>query len=190
MKEKIISEIIEWLKAIAIAVVIGFIFNIFFTATNVFNISMENTLKQGDVLLLFKKGALERGDIVSLQSDIEIGEYNYNLLNFFQKLKASPKDKMNLIKRIIAVPGDSIRIEKGQVFVNDQLQKEDYIKDGTTNGDVYIQSIPEDKYFVMGDNRLNSEDSRSDRVGLIEKDKIIGKSIVRFWPFNRLAIFR
>jgi len=190
MKEKIISEILEWLKAIAIALVIGFILNIFVSATNVYNISMENTLKQGDVLILLKKGSINRGDIVSLKSDIPIGDYNYNLLNSFQKLKTNPNDKMNLIKRIIGVPGDKIEIHDGNVYINDSLYKEAYIKDGTTNGEIYLEKIPEGNYFVMGDNRLHSEDSRSARVGLIPKEKIIGKSILRIWPLNRISTLK
>lgn len=189
MKEKVIKEIVEWIKAIAIAVVIGFIFNIFLTATNVFNISMEDTLKQGDVLLLFKKGSIQRGDIVSLSSNIEIGEYNYNLLNALQKLKTSPHDKMNLIKRVVGLPGDKIEIKEGQVYINDTLLEEPYVKESITNGDILIEKIPEDQYFVMGDNRLNSEDSRSSRVGLIPRKKILGKSILRLWPLNRLRTF-
>ncbi len=93
--------------------------------------------------------------------------------------------KKNLIKRVIAVPGDFIEVKDGVVFVNDEILVEPYINT-VTNQEVERYMIPEGTYFMMGDNRYVSLDSR--QLGPIEGgDRIIGKAVLRFFPINRMG---
>ena len=93
----------------------------------------------------------------------------------------------DFIKRVIAVPGDTIEIKDGNVFVNDELQTENYIL-SKCRGDYPKVTIPEGHIFVMGDNRNNSEDSRFPDVGFVPFDLIKGKAMVVFWPFADMKV--
>ncbi|WBL35126.1 signal peptidase I [Tepidiforma flava] len=109
----------------------------------------------------------ERGDIVVLRD---------------------PRDpSTDLIKRVIGLPGETIEIVNGKVYINDRLLEEPYI---TTpwNDTLPKILIPPDEYFVMGDNRNNSLDSRSAQVGLVSKDLIIGKATLSYLPLNRFGL--
>ena len=93
-----------------------------------------------------------------------------------------PRDpSRDFIKRVIATAGDTIEIKEGRVYVNDQLQREDYILEKTRTEYPKV-TIPEGTIFVMGDNRNNSEDSRFSDVGFVPLDLIKGKAILIFWP--------
>lgn len=178
------KEIFEWIKAVGFALVIFFILNIFISTTTVYNTSMFPTLIEGDRLVLFRTQNVDHGDIVSFESDMTLSKRDIESLNFIQKLIVSEDTKKNLIKRVIAVPGDTIEIKSGVVFLNDEIIEEPYINT-VTNHDVEKMTLPEGTYFMMGDNRYVSLDSR--QLGPIEGDRIIGKSIVRFFPLNRLG---
>lgn len=95
------------------------------------------------------------------------------------------------IKRVIGLPGETIYInERGDVFIDGVKLEEDYIKEKATNAG--LASVPlelgENEYFVLGDNRNNSVDSRVPEVGLVTKDEIIGRAILRVWPINKFKI--
>lgn len=180
------KEIIEWLKAIVFAVVIVGFLNIFITTTMVYSTSMYPTLIEKDLLILERTKDVERGDIVSFTSNLRINESDIASLNFIQKIKADVGDNKNLIKRVIGVPGDSFMIKDGQVYINGELYKESYVT-STTSGDIQMNQIPEGKYFLMGDNRNVSLDSRSSEIGLIDQEKIIGDVIIRIFPLNRIG---
>ncbi len=130
--------------------------------------SMEPTLSDGDVLVLLKSGDFETGDLV--------GFYYQNRL---------------LLKRVVAGPGDVVDIDSGgDVYVNGELLDEPYVEEkalGQTDLD-YPYQVPEGRYFVMGDNRAASVDSRSSAIGCIESDQIVGKVVLRVWPLDRLAL--
>ena len=99
-----------------------------------------------------------------------------------------PRDpSTDLIKRVIGLPGETIEIVNGKVYINDRLLEEPYI---TTpwNDSLPKILIPPDEYFVMGDNRNNSLDSRSAQVGLVSKDLIIGKATLTYLPLNRFGL--
>jgi len=95
--------------------------------------------------------------------------------------------KVDLIKRVIGLPGESVEIIDGKVYVNGFLLEEPYIKQQWrgTNPKVVI---PAGEYFVMGDNRDNSMDSRSPNVGLVPKDLIIGKAMLSYWPRDKFGM--
>ncbi|MCD8326193.1 MAG: signal peptidase I [Lachnospiraceae bacterium] len=132
--------------------------------------SMEPTLSDGDIIVLVKSSDFETGDLVSL--------YYQNKL---------------LLKRVIGGPGDVIYIdEEGNVYVNDELIDEPYVTEKAL-GDTditYPYQVPENRYFVLGDNRATSVDSRSSEIGCIDKDQIVGKVILRVWPLNQMKIIQ
>ena len=181
------KEIVEWIKAIIFALVIVGVLNVFITTTMVYSTSMYPTLIEKDLLILKKTKDIERGDIVSFVSELTINQNDIDSLNIIQKLKSKVGDKKSLIKRVIGVPGDSLLISDGKVYINGELYDEDYLNSITT-GNVKIDKIPENKYFLMGDNRRVSLDSRSNLVGLVDKDTIIGDVLVRIFPLNRIGV--
>ena len=101
---------------------------------------------------------------------------------------------ISLVKRIIAGAGDTIRFEENKIFVNDKQISEKYIPAQTPtylpghtlaflqNGET--KTVPENSYFVMGDNRTNSKDSRFKDIGFIPRDRVKGRVFIRFWPLN------
>jgi len=91
----------------------------------------------------------------------------------------------DFIKRVIAVPGDTVRIRDGQVFVNNALLNENYILE-QTRGSQPDATVPPGHYYVMGDNRNNSEDSRFADVGFVPHELIKGKAVAIFWPLNNI----
>ncbi len=131
--------------------------------------SMEPTLSDSNIVVLRKTGKFGTGDLV--------GFYYQNKL---------------LLKRVIGGPGDVIDIdEDGYVTVNGELLDEPYVTNralGECNIDLPYQ-VPESRYFVMGDNRMTSIDSRSSAIGCIERDQIVGKVIMRVWPLLNFSIF-
>ncbi len=123
--------------------------------------SMSPTIEDGSKLLVIKNREIHKGDIIVFETEGE-----------------------NAIKRVIAISKDVIVIdEEGHLYINDQLQEEDYIK-GITNGEelTYPYTVPEGTYFVLGDNRGDSLDSRFKSIGAIKEDKIVGKVVVSLIP--------
>lgn len=179
-------ELIEWVKAIVYAVIIVGVLNIFITTTMVYSTSMYPTLIEKDLLILKRHSEIDRGDIVSFESDLEITEDDVRNLNLIQKFRVDEGDNKNLIKRVIGEPGDELMISDGQVYINGELYPEEYLNTVTT-GEEYIKEIPEGKYFLMGDNRRVSLDSRSSSIGLVDEDKIFGEVIFRLYPINRIG---
>lgn len=181
---KLKKELLEWGKALLFAVVVFLVVNFFFSFTTVYNVSMYPTLQEKDKLFMVKFGEFERGDIVSYQSELTITEKDYQDLNWIQKWFHKVGDRKNLIKRVIAVPGDTLEINGDVVYVNDQPLNEPYIS-SNMYGMVERQVLPQGKYFLMGDNRENSIDSRV--LGLIDQEDFIGRVLFRFYPLNKLG---
>ncbi len=179
------KEVLSWAKELAIAIVIVLIFNIFFVASTVYNVSMNPTLVEGDIILLGRLGEIQKGDIVSFKSILTITEKDVKSLNFFQRFFNKAGDRKNLIKRVLASPGDNIEIKSGILYVNGYEVKEPYVKNAYLAKDVPLTMLGEDEYFVAGDNRANSYDSRD--FGAVKREDIIGKVLIRFWPFNRIG---
>lgn len=104
----------------------------------------------------------------------------------------SPQDeRIDFIKRIIAIPGDKIMIMNSQIYLNGSLLIEDYTKDGLTPKGSFLQEnieveVSQNKYIVMGDNRLHSSDSRE--WGLVSQQNIVGRAFFRYWPLNTFGI--
>lgn len=126
--------------------------------------SMSSTLEDGDVVIALSVGELQQGDVVAFY-------HNNNVL----------------VKRVIARPGDWVDIDKdGNVSVNGQKLDEPYVTDkalGTCDIKLPFQ-VPDGKYFVMGDHRQVSVDSRSTQVGCVSPDDMVGKLTLRVWPLG------
>lgn len=100
---------------------------------------------------------------------------------------------MYYIKRIIGLPGEQIYInERGDVFVDGKKLEEPYIKEKAVEAGLAtnIVNLGDDEYFVLGDNRNNSTDSRSIEVGNVKRDEIIGKAGIRIWPFDKIQLLK
>ncbi|MEG0855392.1 MAG: signal peptidase I [Terrisporobacter sp.] len=174
MSEKVKKEIIEWIKVFALAIVFAFVITQFIKPTLVRGDSMYSTLEEGDYLIInrmsYKFGEPEPGDIIVFESDL-------------QQEDGTSKD---LVKRVIGVGGDSVKIENSKVYVNGKELNEPYIHNEITEGDIDTV-IPKGKVFVLGDNREISLDSRYDSVGFIADEDILGKVIIRLYPFNKVG---
>ena len=175
MSSKIKKEIFEWIKTIAVALVLATIITSVVAPTIVSGESMYPTLKDRDYLFVNKLAYMskepQRGDIIVFKTDLVDME--------------SGKEK-DLVKRVIALPGEHLVIKNNQVIVDGNVLKEDYIHDAYTDGDIDIV-IPENHIFAMGDNRPNSGDSRQSNLGPINEDEIIGKVMIRLYPFNSIG---
>ncbi|MGL4911899.1 MAG: signal peptidase I [Romboutsia sp.] len=175
MSSKLKKEIFEWIKTIAVALLLAAIITSVVAPTIVSGESMYPTLKDRDYLFVNKLAYMtkepQRGDIIVFKTDLLDME--------------SGKEK-DLVKRVIAVEGEHLVIKDNKVSVDGKVLKEDYIHDVYTDGDIDIV-IPENQVFTMGDNRPNSGDSRQDNLGPINEDDIIGKVMVRLYPFNSIG---
>lgn len=129
--------------------------------------SMEPTLNNSEIVILFKSNNLNRGDLCAFSYSNKI-----------------------LIKRVIGLGNDVIVIDDdGNVFVNNTLLNEPYINEKAL-GECDIEfpfTVPENEYFLMGDQRLTSVDSRSTVIGCINKEQIIGKLFLKIWPLSELS---
>ena len=175
MSEKIKNEVLEWIKVFALAIIFAFIITQFIKPTLVRGDSMYSTLEEGDYLIInrmsYKLGDIERGDIIVFESDL-------------QQEDGTNKD---LVKRVIGIGGDKVKIKDSKVYVNGKKLNEPYIHNEVTSGDVDTV-VPENCVFVLGDNREISLDSRYKEVGFINKSDILGKVFVRLYPFNKIGL--
>ncbi len=172
----ILVGIFSWIKELAIALVIVW-FVITFVAQNnrVVGTSMQPTVYANDMVIvnkfIYRFTQPVRGDVIVFPS-VENGE------------------KVFLIKRIIGLPGDVVDLQDGKVIVNDKELVEKNIAVETTpvSGQVtFPVTVPEGCYFVLGDNRIVSKDSRYRSIGMIPKSRIVGKASLRIWPFKNIG---
>ena len=172
--------ILEWVRDIVIAIVIALAISMVIKPTVVKESSMEPNFYQNDYIFLnriaYKFGHRpEKGDVIVFKS------HSDNLLD------KKGKNKL-LIKRVIGVPGDTINIADGEVYINGELDDQSYTNDGETNGTVKDLKVPEGKLFCMGDNRFVSVDSRSKDVKLVDQDTIVGKAVFRLLPLGKMGV--
>lgn len=158
------STIYALLVVAAIAVLLA---TLFLPVLQVSGDSMNPTLTDGDVIVLVKTDHMKTGDLC--------GFYWQNKL---------------LLKRIIGLPGDVVSLdEDGAVTVNGEVLDEPYV-DELALGECDIRfpyQVPENRYFVLGDHRATSIDSRSSVIGCVEKSQIVGKVFLRVWPLSRFS---
>lgn len=167
-----LKEIWSWAKTIALALVLAFIINSFIIVNaTVPTGSMENTIMPNDRIIALRLSYLfdepQRGDIVVF--------------------KYPDDEDILYVKRVIGLPGETITIKDGRVYIDDSTEPlaDEYIKE-TPYGDFGPYEVPEDHYFMMGDNRNESKDSRYWQNTYVEKSKILGKVYIKYYPGIKL----
>lgn len=189
------AEIISWIQILVAAAAIAFVLNTFIIANSrVPSASMENTIMTKSRVigsrLSYKFHEPERGDIA-------IFVFGYDCKQCGITYQETPEgvcpvcgraDKRNstiyYVKRIIGLPGDTIDIKDGHVYLNgsDTPLDEPYLPEPMETPEELHYEVPEDHYFMMGDNRNNSADARFWRYSYISEDKIIAKVLFRYFP--------
>ncbi len=207
--KRILLEIWEWVYTIAIAVAIAFLIKGFlFDIVKVDGSSMVPTLENNDRLIVTKLGyEPAQGDIVILDSlykdrekyfDRLATEEGVDELSSFRKFMEGfdlPEDlqKRFYVKRIIALPGQTVDLRDGKVYVDGSKLEEEYYTGITSAIDSrtqFPQTVEDNMVFVMGDNRPHSKDSRSSDLGQVPFDAILGKSQLRIWPLTSIGLTR
>ncbi|WP_144340791.1 signal peptidase I [Paenibacillus darwinianus] len=186
---KFYKEIVEWIKALAIAGILVFVIRWFLFAPFIVDgPSMQPNFETGERLIvnkiLYDIRAPKRGEVVVFYV---------------------AEEKRDFIKRVIGVPGDKIRLEGDDLYINGVRMEEPYIKEAIANarkqGQLYNQrgenfpngfvtedTVPEGMILAFGDNRSNSKDSRI--IGFMPYDRIIGRADVIFWPMDKISLVK
>ena len=165
---------IEWIIVILVAVTVALLLRTFVVQTFwIPSGSMVPTLQENDRVIVNKLSyhlhPVHRGDIV-----------------VFTTPKGVSKSFKDLVKRVVALPGETVEARNGHVLVDGKVLKEPYLPKGTVTSTFDLTIVPDDSYWVMGDNRANSADSRV--FGPIAKKTIVGRAFLRIWPLNRIGI--
>ena len=173
-----VREVLSTILYLALVILAAYLIVTFVgQRTEVNGSSMENTLDNGDNLIVdkisFRLGSPKRFDVV-------VFPYPQNPSTYF-------------IKRVIGLPGETVQIDSsGKIYINGQVLEENFGREVISNPGLAQEPIKlgEDQYFVLGDNRNNSMDSRDSRVGLISGKSMVGKAFLRIWPLNKFGLVR
>ena len=171
------KEILSWVFYIAFVLVLTWVIITFVgQRTRVDGRSMMNTLHDGDNLIVEKLS------------------YRFSDPKRFEIIVFPPTGKKEYyIKRINGLPGETVQIdENGNIYINGELLEENYGAETIQNPGRAAKPITlgDDEYFVMGDNRNNSKDSRSEEVGNVKRSQIIGRAWLRIWPLNKFGLLK
>ncbi|MBW9144104.1 signal peptidase I [Clostridium sp. CM028] len=165
------KEVFAVVKSIAISLLIAvFIINFLFQIVTVNGESMVPTVQNNDKLIIEKVSyritSAKRNDIVVIKYPADISQ--------------------RIIKRVIAVAGDKVKINNNILYINDEIINEHY-KNENFMEDYNEVLVPQDSIFVLGDNRNFSKDSRSSDVGFVKLNLLEGKAVIRLYPFNKMG---
>lgn len=175
--KRVVAIIFDFLQSIVVVLAIMVMIYLFvMSPQEISGASMETNFHNGEFILTnkieYKFTDPKRGDIVIFKS---------------------PRNKeVDYIKRVIGLPGETVRLSNSTFFINGKKVDEPYLAAGTyTFGGSFLPentdiTVPGGKYFVVGDNRPHSSDSRE--FGPIAKEDFIGKALLRYWPFSRMGI--
>lgn len=154
--------VLDIIETLVLAVILFFGINAISARVRVDGSSMRPTLEDGEFVLVskinYKFGSVERGDIIVFYFPLD--------------------PKQELIKRVIGLPGDHIRVGEGKVSVNGQVLNEPYIAETPRYSGEWV--VPNSQFFVLGDNRNDSSDSHS--WGFLPSENVVGKAVVIYWP--------
>jgi signal peptidase I len=174
MSNKILKTVFEYTQILIIAFLLSLGLKYFVieivkipTGSMIPTIQLEERVMVDKIYYRFS--GLNRGDIIVFIPPPELGY------------------KDPFIKRLIGLPGDTIEIQSGILYVNDKAVKEPYLKEKPARNFGPIK-VEKDRYFVMGDNRNSSNDSRE--WGTLSKEKVTGRGILRTWPLNRIGLLK
>jgi signal peptidase I len=158
---------LDILETLLLSAALFLVINALSARVRVEGFSMEPTLHDGEFVLVnrlaYRFEPHQRGDIVVFHSEIH---------------------NEDLIKRIIGLPGDTVKVERGVVYVNGEKLTEPYIAAVPQYSGTWV--VPDNDLFVLGDNRNDSSDSH--QWGMLPFDQVIGKAILIYWPFNQLQL--
>jgi signal peptidase I len=166
----VVRTIIEVVAIVAGAFVLAMLIQFFLVKPfTIPSVSMEPTLMVGDRVLvnrvIYHFRDPKRGEVVVFHSPLKPGE--------------------DLIKRVVAVGGDTVEVKDGALYVNGQRRVEPYLKEATIEGEYARTVVPAGSFFMMGDNRNDSGDSRI--FGAVPKKEILGKAFAIYWPLRRIG---
>lgn len=153
---------------VTVAAIVVLLTTFVFPTLRIYGTSMTPALQNGDITVAIKSPTYQSGDIVAF-------DYNNKIM----------------VKRVICGPGDWLNMQKdGTVFVNNKRIDEPYVTEaGIGDCDLELPyQVPEDSYFVMGDQRKTSTDSRLQQIGCVHKDDIVGKVVVCVWPPSSIGL--
>ena len=177
-KKSLKREIFEWVMVFVVAAALAFVVRTFiFEPVRVDGSSMLNTLEDSEFMIATKfdylMGDPERFDIV-------ICDY------------PNTDDGMYRVKRVIGLPGETVQIIDGYVYINGEKLDENYGAEVMNDAGRAAEPITlgDDEYFVLGDNRNRSDDSRYENVENLKREKIVGRAWVRIWPLDRICVVR
>ncbi|MFG6331605.1 MAG: signal peptidase I [Lachnospiraceae bacterium] len=176
-KPGIVREVLGFFVYVAIVIGITYLIITFVgQRTYVSGSSMENTLSHGDNLIVdkitYRFSSPKRFDII-------VFPFRY-------------EDNVYYIKRIIALPGETIQIRDGEIYIDGEILYESYGREVMKSAGLAADPVTlgEDEYFVLGDNRNDSTDSRDPNVSLIHRDEIIGRAWLRIWPLDEIGVLK
>lgn len=179
-KPRAIESVFDWVDSFVVSLVVVIVmFTFFLGKVEVDGGSMNDTLIDRDQLIISDFNYTPKnGDIVIISR------------NYSNSEEAAASSDLPIVKRIIATAGQTVEIKDDAVFVNDERLEESYCKNKTMNkGFVGKQTVPEGCVFVLGDNRENSHDSRSSDIGFVNTKYILGKVLLRIFPFDSFTVF-
>lgn len=176
-KKSIVREVISWI--IYFLVLLGAIYLIVHYVgerTEVSGESMYPSLEDGDNLIVNKISYYFSDP---KRFDVVVFPFRYQEGTFY-------------IKRIIGLPGETVQIYDGSIYINGKVLEESYGYETIRNPGLASEAVTlgEDEYFVLGDNRNNSADSREPSVGNISRDDIVGKAWMRIWPIDKIGFLQ
>ena len=191
-KHSIIKSILLWTFQILVVILFAYVLVYFFgqSRTNIGQ-SMDVTLSGGDTVLMdtliYQVGSPKRGDVIAFKPNgSSTGRFEIVVFPFRYQ------EDTYYIKRIIGLPGETIQIKDGMIYIDGEvyLEKKSYpvitnpgmASDGITLGN--------QEYFVLGDNRNNSSDSRDPSVGILKRKDLLGRAWVRIYPFDKVGVIR
>lgn len=170
-RKRVVREILEWVRAFAIAIVVALLVNTFvFQLILVDGTSMLETLQDGERMFVTKFDYLfsepTRGDVV--------------ICNF------PDRGKTNFVKRLVALPGDTVAVQDGYLYINGERMEEEAFVQYPSYRDMEQVTLEAGQYYVMGDNRAVSYDSRDPHVGPLTKQQIRGRVRGVIWPLGEI----
>jgi signal peptidase I len=172
------KNLLIWIRDIVIAFVLILLIMQFIKPTIVREHSMEDTLNPDDYIFLNKQAYvvrdIKRGDVVVFNTD----------------LVTEDGVMKKLIKRVIALPGDTVSIHDGGVYIDGNMIDEPYTKGHVTEGTMEEVRVPANRMFLLGDNRQHSIDSRDPSIGFVSMNKLVGRAVFRLFPLSGVGFVK